>query len=57
MDPYEAGFEAGMRGEEAAPGCTATPYGHRWLEGYIAGVQARAQDLDTRRTGGRKVPT
>ena len=34
---YEAGLAAAERGEEAAPGCTATPEGHAFLDGYIEG--------------------
>jgi hypothetical protein len=34
---YEAGFAAAVRGEEAAPGCTATPEGHAFLRGYVDG--------------------
>jgi hypothetical protein len=47
-DAYRAGFEAAQRGEEAAPGCTATPYGRAWLDGYIAGRRA----LSAARSGG-----
>jgi hypothetical protein len=42
MSAYEEGYAAGQRGEEAAPGCTATPYGREWLAGYVAGVRARS---------------
>jgi hypothetical protein len=34
---YDAGFAAALRGEEAAPGCTATPEGHAFLRGYVDG--------------------
>ena len=34
---YEDGVAAALRGEEAAPGCTATPQGRAFLEGYIEG--------------------
>jgi hypothetical protein len=36
-EAFEAGKAAAERGEEAAPGCTATPEGHAFLAGYIEG--------------------
>jgi hypothetical protein len=41
---YEAGFAAAQRGEEAAPGCTATPEGHAFLRGYVDGRAALRRD-------------
>jgi hypothetical protein len=38
---YEAGRAAGERGEEAMPGCTATPYGRAWLDGYLDAFRQR----------------
>jgi hypothetical protein len=34
---YDAGFAAAVRGEEAAPGCTANAEGHAFLRGYVDG--------------------
>jgi hypothetical protein len=39
-EAYEAGFAAAQRGEEAAPGCTASERGHAFLRGYIDGRAA-----------------
>ena len=41
---YEAGFAAAVRGEEAAPGCTAAPEGHAFLRGYIDGRASLRRD-------------
>ena len=41
---YEAGFAAAVRGEEAAPGCTATPEGHAFLRGYVDGRASLRRD-------------
>ena len=38
---FAEGRAAALRGEEAAPGCTATEEGRAWLRGYVEGARER----------------
>jgi hypothetical protein len=43
---YDAGFAAAQRGEEAAPGCTASESGRAFLRGYVDGRVALSEKGD-----------
>lgn len=36
---YRAGYDAGLAGEEARPGCPVSPTGKAWMRGYIAALR------------------
>ena len=52
---FEDGVAAALRGEEAAPGCTTTPAGHAFLDGYIEGRRRAAKTREDTMAKGDKV--
>ena len=51
---YADGLAAAERGEEAAPGCTATPEGRAFLDGYIEGRRRVSSPGTDRRESRRR---